>query len=33
MITLKNAHRFRETQTYLFMYPLYTRGGPYWVIT
>ena len=31
MITLKNSHYFKETETYLFMHPLYTRGGPYWV--
>lgn len=30
MITLKNSHYFKETETYLFMHPLYTRGGPYW---
>lgn len=31
MLTLKNSNYFKETETYLFMHPLYTRGGPYWV--
>jgi NADH dehydrogenase [ubiquinone] 1 alpha subcomplex assembly factor 1 len=30
MFLLKNDQRFKEAQTYLYMHPIYTHGGPYW---
>ena len=29
-MVLNNSQFFKETDTYMYMYPIYTHGGPYW---